>query len=70
MRNMQGDDCQHGEKRDAGRHATVPGPRMSSQTGSTYQTVTFMAEMLAVRNRLQHNIALMESGAEGRPRQR
>lgn len=73
VRNAQGDDCQRDERKDVGRHATVPGPRMSSQTRSSYQTVTFMTEMLGVRSWLQYNIAQMEpavSGAEGRPRQR
>lgn len=45
---------------------------MSSQTWSSYQVVTFLAEMLGVRSWLQLDIAMMEpavSGAEGKPRQ-
>lgn len=40
--------CQRDERRDVGRHATVAVGGMSSQTWSSYQTVTFVAEMLVL----------------------
>lgn len=72
VRNTHNDDWRCDERRDVRRRVTLAVPKMSSQTWSSYWTLTLMAELLGVRSWLQHNMALMEpavSGAEGKRRQ-